>query len=188
MSELTKLYKPESSLVAICSVDSQRMIEVVGEPQLRVTLPHCCLYGIQPAEEYERWKEKRAKKLLKEKGTALFEEFPIACCAIPVDESLVNQDIQLGVPYFIVIFDGHHRVRYAPIFKIRDYPSMVFSVGQAAIAMEMDNPDPYDCCNRLINGMTETLNSFSRRIPHLMIPPNVAFEMNGNGPKAVLLR
>lgn len=82
------------------------------------------------------------------------------------------QQIVLGQPFNIVILDGHHRVRFAPIFHIFEIPALVITLEQAT---QLYNSSPEGFVQQLERSMAETLLSFQRRRPDLPPPLPVIF-------------
>lgn len=161
------------------SKDPNTLLKEIKQ-ELYVSMLHVYfLFGSQTLNEYSQKKRKKVEANYRQFGGDLLDDFPIIVTALPCDlnNSLLYEDIFEGVEYMLVLLDGHHRVRYGPKYGIRDFPSVILTPSQTALAYGRNNIQEM---LYLINGWVDsTLTSFIRREPNLSLPKSAFFSKDG---------
>lgn len=129
-----------------------REILALGEKRL---IPTPFLFGRQTQEEYTKSKRKAVEAEIKADPNFLTDN-PIIVCAI-FGENVAQ----------MIIIDGHHRSRYAPLHGVREIPSLIYSPAQLLTAFQDINSVP-ELIQMLEREVGEAQTSF--RIPDAKQP------------------
>ncbi len=135
--------------------DELKLREILISGQ-RMIIPVSYLFGRQSENEFTKAKRKSVLKEM-EADTQFLTKNPIIACAL-----LRGNATQL------LIIDGHHRSRYAPLLGIREIPSSVYLPGQLLDAFP-DNHSVGDLVEMLDRENAQAQTSF-RRIPDYKQP------------------
>jgi len=127
------------------------------ETGIKLIIPINFMAGRQPTFEYASKKINTIANEYQTHGPTYLREYPIWLCALP---------IQAG--FQLVIYDGHHRVRYGPKYGITHFPSIVFTPEQIAQAQNI----PVDVLVAQLSAQVrDTTDSFSRIMGPKFQPP-----------------
>jgi hypothetical protein len=165
------------------SKEPHRLIEKIRGEVLLGELPKVCFAGTQKLSEYSRKKERRVKRLFKKEGKKTLDNWPVISCALPIidKKGMFIPDFfdNPAGTYQLVLLDGHHRVRYAPIFDIYNIPTVILTLSQTAEAYKVETLDRM--ATILETWMQESLGSFSKKMPNLLLPQPITFSRSPNG-------
>ncbi len=162
------------------SKDPQTLLTEVKEQPHRGVIPIDVLYGTQALTEYSNKKRRQVEINYHNHGKALLEQFPIITTAIPCADC---NDLDLftsifpDVKYSVVLLDGHHRVRYGPLFGIRHFPAIILSPLQTTIVY--GKTDVFETIGIINDWVNNSLRSFSQKNSSLSIPNFVSFKKEG---------
>jgi len=112
------------------------------------------------------------------------ERWPVIACAVPVrSEGDPDFDKNPDGLYCITTLDGHHRIRYAPKYRIFEARTVVLTLSQTAYAYGVDRLDKM---LDILNCWTaEVLESASRK--GIQVSINNHFVTFGKKPSGLLL-
>ena len=88
--------------------------EVIEDRGVRLLIPRNYLFGRQASQEYDNRKRRQIEQALKSDGVNFLRENPVIICAVSLNNQLL-----------LAIIDGHHRNRYAGLYRILDMPCIV---------------------------------------------------------------
>jgi len=163
------------------SRDPRALIEKIEGPVLIADVPRHCFFGTQPLSEYSKKKREGIEELFREKGLEFLKQNPVIACALPLKRNTPNLDFYqnpAGV-YQLALLDGHHRVRYAPLYGINVIPTVILSLSQTAKMYNKN--DPLEMAFILDRWIEDTMASFSRVIRDFRIPNFVTFQITSKG-------
>lgn len=113
--------------------DPRELLKRCGPPKKRLIIPAFLIYGVQRLHEYNGSSLSKIAQSYRDFGAGFLDKYPLACCALPVQEQFVcDDDICQDRPYVLAIMDGHHRKRAGLEQGIVEYPIELYSVVQAS--------------------------------------------------------
>ncbi len=122
--------------------DPCEILDRCGPPKTRIILPHTLIYGIQEMHEYSASSLSKVAREIENHGMDFLIRFPLACCALPVNEAQIADQIFSNTPYILTIMDGHHRKRIGEEKGITEFPIELYSIVQASrFFQHRDRPD-----------------------------------------------
>lgn len=107
--------------------------EEIGEMGIRLLVPGGYLFGRQKPEEYSNRKRKQIERIYKDRGPDYLRENPVIVCSLFQGNNL-----------YLVIVDGHHRVRYAPLHNIGEIPCLISTPQHLAGILNKYNQNQVD--------------------------------------------
>lgn len=150
----TSLYSPSRDIYA----SEEVMKAYTKEHGTRLLVPRRYLYGSQTTEEYDNSKRKRVEGALRTNGIDYLLQNPVVVCSL--------LDLSNGVTK-LVIYNGHHRVRFSGKFGINNIPSIGLTPEELTeminiYRIEQNQPDidEQTVTDRLLFYSAEALNSF----------------------------
>ncbi|PIY94665.1 MAG: hypothetical protein COY68_02190 [Candidatus Levybacteria bacterium CG_4_10_14_0_8_um_filter_35_23] len=142
--------------------DGINLAEKINGLGERLIIPRHFLFGIQEPTEYSQLKRKQIIEDLRTKGINYLLENPVIVLACEFKKGLQ-----------LTIVDGHHRVRYSPIFHIFDIPCLVTNAETLASIINGEkgkNLNPEQFCSQMQQNAADALKSFGDRIPDFKSP------------------
>lgn len=88
--------------------------EVIGDRGVRLLIPRAFLFGRQNPQEYDNTKRRQIEKALENNKEGFLRENPVIICAVFLESELL-----------LAIIDGHHRNRYAGLYRTDLLPCIV---------------------------------------------------------------
>jgi len=163
------------------SKDPSKIVERVSGEITVAQVPHNFFLGVQRVDEYSRKKEEGVRKLFKEKGSEFLKQWPVVTCALPLTHCSPELDFydNPSADYNIVLLDGHHRVRYAPIFGIDVVPAIILTLTQTANAYKIDSLATM--AQTLATWTEDATYTFSKRKSNLGFSYPIYFKQGANG-------
>lgn len=163
------------------SKDPQKIVEKVIGDIIIAQVPRACFVGAQRIDEYSRKKEQRVKKLFEVEGENFLKKWPVVTCALPLTHGSSEMDFYNNpdASYSLVLLDGHHRVRFAPIYGIDEIPTIILSLTQTANAYKVDTLDKM--AETLLFWTQDAMSTFFKRQPNLGYSHPVGFERGAKG-------
>lgn len=138
------------------------LAERIGSSGQRLIIPRTFLFGTQELSEYSNAKREQVLAEFKRHGKTYMRKNPVI---------VLHSNFENGTQ--LIIVDGHHRVRYAPKYRITDIPCLVVSAETlTAIINEEKNTNitPAQFSAEMQQNAANALNSFDKRITDYRSP------------------
>ncbi|PIP74598.1 MAG: hypothetical protein CO028_03935 [Candidatus Levybacteria bacterium CG_4_9_14_0_2_um_filter_35_21] len=142
--------------------DGINLAEKINGQGQKLIIPRRFLFGTQELTEYSQLKRKQIIEDLEIKGLNYLLENPVIVLACEFDKGIE-----------LAIVDGHHRVRYAPIFHIFDIPCLITDANILSSIINKEKGkhlDPGEFCMQIQQNAANTLKSFADRITDFKSP------------------
>lgn len=123
---------------------------IPADARIQMEVPRSVVFGRQLTQEYRPASERLVKRALQEQGYQFLLQNPVFLVALQT----VPHACQL------VLIDGHHRTRYAPVYGIHTLPAEIATVESLAAAVGVEVGI---LIQGLITSMAEAGDSFGKR-------------------------
>lgn len=153
------------------SRDPNKLVEKIDGQITIASVSLDCFSPTQRFDEFLIKKEKRVKSHFEEEGIEFMQKWPVIACALPVTfNNDPDFDKNPNGLYYITTLDGHHRIRYAPKYRIFVAPTIILTLSQTAFAYDVDN----------LNRMSDILNTWTADVLESAAERGMALPQSNN--------